>query len=61
MQQLLTLLQNVPAVSLPDWQIPWAGIAAVLAGTGSLLSGIAAYRVSRRNNEQKSKNGNANS
>jgi hypothetical protein len=56
MQQLLNVL-----TSLPDWTIPWAGIAAVLAGTGSLLSGIAAYRVSKRgNNEQKSKNGNTN-
>lgn len=58
MEQLLNLL----ALELPDWEIPWAGIAAVLAATGSLLSGIAAYRMAnRRNNEQKSKNGNGNS
>jgi hypothetical protein len=56
MEQLYSALIN-------EWiqrEIPWAGIAAVLAGTGSLLSGIAAYRMSRRNNEQKPENGNAN-
>jgi hypothetical protein len=31
-----------------DRAIPWAGIAAVLAGTGSLLSGIAALKMARR-------------
>ena len=57
MEQLINLV-----LALPDWEIPWAGIAAILAGMGSLLSGIAAYRMSKRgNNEQKSKNGNANS
>ena len=57
MEQLFSVL----AIELPDWEIPWAGIAAALAGTGSLLSGIAAYRMaSRRDNEQKSKNGNSN-
>lgn len=57
MEQLINLL----AISLPDWTIPWAGIGAALAGIGSLLSGLAAYRLaSRRNNEQKSKNNNSN-
>jgi hypothetical protein len=62
MEQLFNVLAVLPSeVPWTDWEIPWAGIAAVLAGTGSLLSGIAAYRTSRRNNEQKSKNGNTNS
>ena len=30
-----------------DWAIPWAGIAAALAGTGSLLSGYAALKTAR--------------
>lgn len=41
-------LFNVLAVSLPDWNIPWAGIGALLAGTGSLLTGIAALKASQR-------------
>jgi hypothetical protein len=54
-------LINVLAVDWTQREIPWAGIAAVLAGAGSLLSGIAAYRIAtRRNNEPKSKNGNGN-
>jgi amino acid transporter len=34
--------------------IPWAGIGALLAGAGSLLSGLAAYRLATRGspNEQ---------
>lgn len=43
MQQLFSLLAN-----LPDWNIPWAGIGALLAGTGSLLTGIAALKSSQR-------------
>lgn len=43
MEQLINL-----ALALPDWEIPWAGIAAVLAGTGSLLTGIAALKVAKR-------------
>jgi hypothetical protein len=31
-----------------DWEIPWVGIASVLAGAGSLLSGIAAITLARR-------------
>lgn len=51
MEQFTSLL----AVTLPDWTIPWAGIGAALAGMGSLLSGIAAYRMAnRRDNGQKS-------
>jgi hypothetical protein len=39
-------------VSLPDWQIPWAGIGALLMGTGSFLSGLAAYKAAmKRNND----------
>jgi hypothetical protein len=54
-------LINVLTSNWTQRDIPWAGIAAVLAGLGSLLSGIAAYRIaSRRNNEPKSKNGNGN-
>lgn len=44
MEQLFNLL----ALDLPDWEIPWAGIAAVLAGTGSLLTGIAALKVAQK-------------
>jgi hypothetical protein len=44
MEQLFSLL----AVALPDWTIPWAGIGAAAAGIGSLLSGLAAYKIARR-------------
>lgn len=37
---------------LPDWNIPWAGIGALLAGCGSLLSGWAAYKMATRNNHE---------
>jgi hypothetical protein len=39
------------AVEWPDWNLPWAGIGAFMAGLGSLLSGIAAYRIARRRND----------
>lgn len=48
MEQLLSHLPNLLAVSLPDWEIPWAGIGAALAGTGSFLSGFAALKAARR-------------
>lgn len=39
-----------------DWQIPWAGIGALLAGTGSFLTGFAALKAARRqDNEAKTK------
>lgn len=44
MQQLLNALVS-------EWtqrEIPWAGIAAALAGTGSLLTGIAALKSARK-------------
>lgn len=44
MQQLLNSL-------LSEWtqrEIPWAGIAAALAGTGSLLTGIAALKSAQK-------------
>lgn len=44
MEQLFSVL----ALSLPNWDIPWAGIGALLAGTGSLLTGIAALKASQR-------------
>ena len=31
-----------------DWAIPWAGIGAVLMGTGSLLTGFAALKNAQR-------------
>lgn len=40
MEQLFNILAILP----DDWAIPWAGIAAALAGTGSLLTGIAALK-----------------
>lgn len=46
MEQLVNLLAN--EVPWTDWTIPWAGIAAVLAGTGSLLTGIAALKAAQR-------------
>lgn len=30
-----------------DWQIPWAGIGALLAGTGSFLTGMAALKAAK--------------
>lgn len=43
-------------IEWPDWTIPWAGIGAVLLGLGSLLSGLAAYKIAtRRNNEHKTR------
>lgn len=44
MEQLFSDLVS----QLPDWTIPWAGIAAALAGTGSLLTGIAALKAAQR-------------
>ena len=44
MVQLINLL----AANLPDWAIPWAGIGALCAGLGSLLTGIAALRSARK-------------
>lgn len=45
MELLISLLAATP----PDeWAFPWAGIAAVLAGAGSLLSGIAALKLARK-------------
>ena len=31
----------------PDWNIPWAGIGALLMGLGSVLSGWAALKLAR--------------
>ena len=31
-----------------DWVIPWGGIAAVLAGTGSFLTGFAALKAAQK-------------
>jgi len=36
------------ALDHPDWTIPWAGIGAVLLGTGSFLSGLASLILARR-------------
>ena len=36
------------AISLPDWEIPWAGIGGFLLGIGSALSGYAALITARR-------------
>lgn len=33
---------------MPDWDIPWAGIGALMAGLGSFLSGYAAYKMATR-------------
>ena len=41
-------LFNVLAVEWTQREIPWAGIAAVLAGTGSFLTGFAALKSARR-------------
>lgn len=43
MEQLI----NVLAVNYPDWNIPWAGIGALLAGTGSFLTGFAALKAAQ--------------
>ena len=40
------------AYAWDDWAIPWAGIAAALAGTGSLLSGYAALKMARQKGKQ---------
>jgi hypothetical protein len=40
-------LFNVLAISLPDWEIPWAGIGTFLLGAGGCLSGIAAVITAR--------------
>lgn len=42
---LFIFAQEVP---LTDWEIPWAGIGACLAGTGSLLTGIAAIKAAQK-------------
>ena len=36
---------------ISDWEIPWAGIGAILMGIGSLLSGLGAYRAATRKPE----------
>lgn len=41
------LISNLTS-QLPDWTIPWAGIGALLAGTGSFLTGFAALKASRK-------------
>jgi hypothetical protein len=44
------MLRELPL--LVEWSgLPWAGIGACLAGAGSLLSGIAAYRLATRKEE----------
>lgn len=40
-------------VTLPNWDIPWAGLGAVLLGLGSALSGYAALITARRNLKEK--------
>ena len=40
MHEFFFLLEEVP----PDWNIPWAGIAAVLVGIGSMMTGLAALK-----------------
>lgn len=45
MAQLTNLLL---AISLSDWDIPWAGLGGFLLGVGSALSGIAALKTARR-------------
>jgi hypothetical protein len=54
MEQLVNLL----AVTLPEWELPWAGIGAALAGLGSFLSGYAALKAARRqgNSNEKADN-----
>jgi hypothetical protein len=42
-------------LELPDWQIPWAGIGALLMGLGSFFSGFAAYRVAMRKEDDEQK------
>lgn len=44
MRQLL----NVLAIEWTQRQIPWAGIAAVLAGIGSFLTGFAALKAAQK-------------
>lgn len=44
MEQLFNLL----AIEWEQRDIPWAGIAAVLAGTGSFLTGFAALKSARK-------------
>ena len=43
-------LLNILASEFPwtDWQIPWAGIGALLAGTGSFLTGFAALKAAQK-------------
>ncbi len=50
MQELLTNL----AISLPNWDIPWAGIGGFLLGVGSALSGTAALITARRKGRDES-------
>ena len=35
---------------MPDWEIPWAGIGALLMGLGSFFSGWAAYKMATKGN-----------
>ena len=43
MEQLFNVLVTNPL----DWEIPWAGIGALLLGLGGVLSGIAAVMTAR--------------
>lgn len=41
-------LLNALAIEWTQREIPWAGIAALLAGTGSFLTGVAALKAAQR-------------
>ena len=43
------------AVEWMQREIPWAGIAAILAGTGSLLSGYAALKLAQKKGQDEAK------
>jgi hypothetical protein len=43
------------AVEWEQREIPWAGIAAALAGTGSLLTGIAAMKSAKKEGRDEAK------
>ena len=43
------------AVEWTQRDIPWAGIAAILAGTGSLLSGYAALKLAQKKGKDEAK------
>jgi hypothetical protein len=48
-------LFNFLAVEAPDWEIPWAGIGALMLGVGSTLSGIAAIITARNRGRDETK------